>query len=69
MQVPAATPADVDVSVLDKSVLTPVSAAGLGVKVTRRDGIGSGRGHPGLLGLQRSNPLPQVVRNKINTHP
>ncbi|MFF0045205.1 hypothetical protein OG987_24530 [Streptomyces sp. NBC_01620] len=39
VQVPAATPADVDVSVLDKSALAPVGAAGLGVKVTRRDGV------------------------------
>ncbi|MGW5276264.1 RHS repeat-associated core domain-containing protein [Streptomyces sp. NPDC004044] len=39
VQVPAATPADVDVSVLDKAALAPVGAAGLGVKVTRRDGV------------------------------
>ncbi|MFB6709558.1 RHS repeat-associated core domain-containing protein [Streptomyces sp. NPDC056333] len=39
VQIPAATPADVDVSVLDKSALAPVGAAGLGVQVTRRDGV------------------------------
>lgn len=39
VQIPAATPADVDVSVLDKSALAQVGAAGLGVKVTRRDGV------------------------------
>ncbi|MFE9814837.1 RHS repeat-associated core domain-containing protein [Streptomyces sp. NPDC005773] len=38
VQVPADSPSDVDVEVLDRAALAPVGAAGLGVKVTRRDG-------------------------------